>query len=95
MLTSPHHMVVTALKMPPFFHCRISQSRPDYYSNTLCLKSMNSKQHILYYSIKLKNMLFTTIVKSSFQIRLVFFIYRGIWGILLILVLLTYLVKVI
>lgn len=75
--------------MPPFFHCRIS------YSSTLCLMSMNSKQHILYYSIKCKNVLFTTIVKSTFQIPIVFFIYRGIWGILLILVLLMYLVKVI
>lgn len=89
LLISPHHTVITALKMPPFFHCMIS------YSNTLCLMSMNSKQHILYYSIKLINMLFKTVVKSSFQILSVFFIYRGIWGILLILVLLMYLVKVI
>lgn len=89
MLTSPYHMVITALKMPPFCHCMTS------YSNILCLMSMNSKQHILYYSITFKNMLFTTIVKSSFQIPSVFLIYRGIWIILLILVLLMYLVKVI
>jgi len=38
---------------------------------------------------------FTASGKSCFQIPLVFFIHRAIWGILLILVLLTYLVKLI